>query len=299
MIAEPTAIPGFIIGNEDDPYYKRKRTFFQRSQLKPYLQKRYPEDIKESKEKYTLWEILKLIENTVEKEKLYQDDNPELITGDDEFENAFGPRLMMTTDVHKFVVRQMKTNINRQEKGPTLDTTKLPPRCLPRWATEKATAVKAAKESDISVIFDEDLRVSEKLAKLMNTQNGYKAYRNIFNLTEILDTLITCLTKTDKAKMERKNNTTATITDQILQDALGVTALDVTQLVSLAQYQTEKKPCRRSKSSVKAALKLIKLNGTIDLDSESEDDEEPAPIIHIDGTRNWNSQELLKIVLEN
>ena len=260
MIAAPTTIPGFIIGNENDPYYDRKRTFLQNSKVKQYLQKKYPETITESQRTYTLREILKLIESTVEKENLYHRDNPELIIGDEEFETAFGPRLMMTTDVHHLVSRQMKTNINRRENGPDLgDPNKIQPRYLPKWATEQATAIKSAREADISTIIDEDLKVSKKLSELMNEQNNYKEPREIFNLSEILDTLLRCLRNKNMAQKETMNTLAVTITDRTLQDALGVTALDVRQLVSLAQHQTERKPCRRPKSAVKEVLKLINL----------------------------------------
>ena len=282
-IAAPNIIPGFIVGEEKDQYYNKRRKFLKDSKIKEYLQKRHPEDINESKETYTMIEILRMVETTVAKEKLYHNDNPELITGDAEFANAFGPRLVLTSDIHMFVVRQMKTNINKKETGPIIKFTRLPPRHLPRWATEQATAVKAVREADISAVIDEDMEVSENLSKLMNTHNTYKEHRKTFNLSEILDTLTECLTSTDKAMVDKQNRTASIIKDKLLQDALGVTALDVTQLVSLAQYQTKRSPCERSRKTVLAVLQLLNINENYNPELDYDADDNPVDVIEVTG----------------
>ena len=243
ILAEPTAIPGFLVGKENDLYYTLQRKFRKYSPLKAYLSEKYPKQVNTSRQLYTLYEILELIEKIVDNEKLYDENNPGMIIGNMDFAGGLNTGLILTSDVHKFVIKQLhltKTSKEYLEK----DEPNTKPHSeghawahLPRWASDEATMVKAIKATTITT---DDYRlwdVKPKLREFIQAQENYKHRDGLFRFEDIIRTTLKTIREKKYTKFDDYNHTTVMITGDLLKDALGVTTFDQTQLISLLQYQ--------------------------------------------------------------
>ncbi len=243
LIAKPTAIPGFLIGQNDDPYYTVERRFTKYSSLKAYLSEKFPKDVTSSKQDYTLYKILELIEKIVDTEKLYDTNNPGLIIGDDDFASALNTRVILTSNVHSFVVRQLKLPMQSlkiiKNDGPKLEANHDVHDWvhLPKWASEEATMVKAAKITTNSIEECRLWEVRPKLKKFMNQINNKLHERSLFKFEEIVMTIVRSIREEKFTKHETSHYATVTITDDLLKEALEGTALDQTQLIPLVQLK--------------------------------------------------------------
>ena len=243
ILAKPTAIPGFLIGEDNDPYYTLQREFRKYSSLKTYLSEKHPEQVTASKQYYTLYEILELIEKIVDNEKLYDNNNPGLIIGDKDFASGLNTGLVLTSDVHKFVVKQLHLTDTSQEYLKK-DEPNLKPHSeehdwayLPKWASDEATMVKAIKATTMTIEQYRLWEVKPKLRDFMHAQENNRHKRSIFRFDEIVMTIVKSIRESKYTKFDENNHTTVTITEDLLKDALEVTAFDQTQLISLVHLQ--------------------------------------------------------------
>ena len=241
IIAKPTAIPGFLIGDEKDPYYTLKRQFKKNSSLKKYLSEKFPEQITESKQNYTLYEILDLIEKIVGKEKLYDKNNPGLIIGNKDFADGLNTSLILTSEVHMVTITHLHLT-EKSKKKLKRDEPKVKPHStehdwvyLPKWASDEATAVKAAKATRMAVEECRLWEVKPGLRAFMNAQDNYN--KCLFKFDDIMRTITKTIHEDKYTKCDEYIHTTMKITKNLLKNALEVTAFDLTQLASLVQYQ--------------------------------------------------------------
>ena len=259
-IAEPTSIPGFIVGNEDNDYYIKLRRFIQPSPLRKYLETKHPEQVEPSCPIFTLGKILKLIEKTVEEEKLYDENNPFIIIGDEDFGRALGTKVISTLDVHAWVVKQLKQLTNPLEDEP--DTPRKNNEVhLPKWAKKDATAVKAMIEAHTTVEVNKKQTTSEHMKTFMNKENQYNPPRDTFTFPEMIETILKGIYSKKHGITYGNNHTTALLTSDIIKNALGVKAMEALQLMELVQHQIVKDSTCKIEEEIRETIMMLHKKG--------------------------------------
>ncbi len=240
-IAPPSTIPGFLVG-KSNLFYALRRTFRRYSTLKDYLHKKFPKIVNEKNETYTLLEILELLETIVRKEHLYDERNPCIVICDEDLAKALKVKYTLTADVRFYVAKQLliscckKCHIKLTDKQVRItDARILHP---PRWSSETATAIIAAKNTKEVKPIGELKKIKQKLRQFMITYNKLPENTELFTWENIRNTILRYFEDNDDTIYINNNRTIAVIKNTPLEEALEVNALDLDQLRSLIQHQT-------------------------------------------------------------
>lgn len=243
LIADPTEIQGFIVGKSSDPFYQVQRTFIKNSSLKKYLQQKRPEKVKEEKDKYTLFEILQHINDIVEEEHLYDDRNPCIIICNKELEEALGVRSLLTQDTIKITRNQIilteeSNNILKGIDKPTTvpRTAHIDTLYVPSWATENSTAIKAARKTSASFDINNKWKTTPKLTAFLKVHNSRVKDDIAYDFEDILLTVMDYIIANAETTFDSRHEKIVHLTGTDLEDILEVNAADLTQIISLIQY---------------------------------------------------------------
>ena len=243
LIAKPSEIQGFIVGESTDPYYTVQRLFIENSTLKKYLQRKRPEKVKEESNSCTLYEILQHIKEIVDEEHLYDERNPCIIICDKDLDEALNVRSLLTSDTHEIIRHQIppteeaNTLLKGTDKPTSIPRSAHPDTLyVPSWASEESTAIKAAKASWTSFEIGQRWKTKPKLTEFLKRHDERIKNDIIFDFEDILLTVMDYTVTEAQTTYDQRHEKIVHLTGTELEDVLEVNAADFTQIVSLLQY---------------------------------------------------------------